>query len=212
MFKRGLKSPSWYQRRHIQFVFQTSQDALLYKPTFIAVNLNLRSSMITSQLFIAVVVAAAYIRLASSFQPGSDYDAYKKLNLYNCTGHTRVSNVTNVNAADTLPQVEPCSGRDGWEQWSLFLHGTFPVLLRWRQGVPGPTALSSSPAEFDVLIADVDGTTVQRKVTGCLAYTDGEHVKQIKTGESSLTWDAGATWYNVSVSVDGYRLELDSFS
>ncbi|KAG6376873.1 hypothetical protein JVT61DRAFT_899 [Boletus reticuloceps] len=165
--------------------------------------------MFNSQLLIVAVVAAAYIRSASSFQSGSDYDVYKTTNLYNCTGHVPVSNVTVPNAVDTLPQIEPCEGH-GWEQWSLFLHGTFSMLLRWNQG--DPSSYVSSPAQFDVLIVDVNGTTVQGKVVGDLAYTDSDHVKQIVIGDNSLTWDSDGLWYNVSVSIDDYHLTLDSFS
>jgi len=157
---------------------------------------------------IAAVVAAAHIHLASSFQPGSDYDVYKTTNLYNCTGHVPVSNVTVPNAVDTLPQIEPSIGQ-GWEQWSLFLHGTFPVILRWNQGDPSSSV--PSPAHFDLLM-DVNGTIVQGTVTGNLSYTNGEHVKQIAIGENSLMWGSDALWYNVSANVDGYHLELDSLA
>lgn len=165
--------------------------------------------MFNFQLFIAAVVTAAHIRSVLSFQPGSDYDAYKTTNLYNCTGKNPASNVTALNAIDTLPQIEPSSGH-GWEQWSLFLHGTFPMILRWNQG--NPSAPEPSPAHFDILVGDVNGTTVQGTVVGNLSYTDTEHVKQIAIGDNSLTWDSDALWYNVSVSIDGYQLELDSFS
>jgi hypothetical protein len=162
-----------------------------------------------NSLLIAAVVAAPHIHLASAFQPGSDYDVYKTTNLYNCTGHDPVSNVTVSNAVDTLPQIKPSSGH-GWEQWSLFLHGTPPVLLRWNQG--DQSSSLPSPAQFDALIVDVNGTTVQSTVIGDLSYTNDEDVKRIAIGDNSLTWDSNALWYNVSVSVDGYQLELDSFS
>ncbi|KAF8438183.1 hypothetical protein L210DRAFT_3647169 [Boletus edulis BED1] len=163
--------------------------------------------MFYSQLLIAAVLAAAHIRLVTSFQLGSDYDKYKTTNLYNCTGHVPVSNVTVVNAFDTLPQVE---GFHGWEQWSLFLHGTFPILLRWSQG--DPSCSMDSPAKFDVLIVDVNGTNIQGTVTGNLSYTNGEHFKRIAIRDNSLTWDSHALWYNVSVNIHGYELRLDSFA
>lgn len=160
-------------------------------------------------LLIAAVVAAPHIRLASAFQPGSDYEVYKTTNLYNCTGHVPVSNVTVSNAVDTLPQIEPSTG-PGWEQWSLFLHGTFSILLRWNHG--DQSSSLPSHAQFDALIVGVNGTTVQGSVIGDLSYTNDDHVKRIAIGDNSLTWDSDALWYNVSVSVDGYQLELDSFS
>ncbi|KAH0826167.1 hypothetical protein J3R83DRAFT_5588 [Lanmaoa asiatica] len=166
--------------------------------------------MFNPQLLVPALVAAAHIGSVSSFQPGSDYDVYKTTNLYNCTGHVPVSNLTVPNAVDTLPQIEPSAGHCGWEQWSLFLHGTFPIILRWNQGDPSSSVLS--PAHFDVLVVGVNGTTVQVMVMGDLSYTNGEHVKRIAIGDNSLTWDSDALWYNVSVSVDGYQLELDSFS
>ncbi|KAG8214374.1 hypothetical protein J3R82DRAFT_9363 [Butyriboletus roseoflavus] len=159
-------------------------------------------------LFVAVV-AAVHIPLVSSFQPGSDYDVYKTTNLYNCTGHVPVSNVTVPNAVDTLPQIDP-SADQGWEQWSLILHGTFPMILRWNKG--DPSSFVPSPAHFDVLIVDVNGTTVKDTVIGNFSYTNSEHVKQITIGDNSLMWDSDALWYNVSVNVDGYQLKLDSFS
>lgn len=165
--------------------------------------------MFDSQLLIAAVVAAAYIHSVSSFQPGSNYNAYKTTNLYNCTGNVPVSNVTVPNAVDTLPQIEPSAGC-GWEQWSLFLHGTFPILLRWNQGDPSSSV--PSPAQFDVLVVDVNGTTVQDTVIGDFSYTNSEHFKQIAIGDNSLTWDSDALWYNASVSIGGYQLQLDSFS
>jgi hypothetical protein len=160
-------------------------------------------------LLIAAVVASPRIRLASAFQPGSGYDVYKTTNLYNCTGHVPVSNVTVSNAVDTLPQIEPSTG-NGWEQWSLFLHATPPILLRWNQG--DQSSSLPSPAQFDALIVDINGTTVQGTVTGDLSYTNDEDVKRIAIGNNSLTWDSNALWYNVSVNVDGYQLELCSFS
>ena len=162
-----------------------------------------------SSLLIAAVVAASHIRSASSLQPGSDYDVYKTTNLYNCTGHVPSSSVAVSNAVDTLPQIEPSLGH-GWEQWSLFLHGTFTMLLRWNQGDQSSSV--PSPAQFDALILGVNGTTVQGTVTGDLSYTNDERVKRITIGDNSLTWDSDALWYNVSVSIDGYQLELDSFS
>ncbi|KAF8549594.1 hypothetical protein OG21DRAFT_1515003 [Imleria badia] len=165
--------------------------------------------MFNSQLLVATVVMAAFIRSVSSFQPGTDYDTYKTTNLYNCTGNVLVSNVTVPNAVDTLPQIEP-SKCHGWEQWTLFLHGTFPILLRWNQG--DPSSHVHSPAQFDVLVVGVNGTNVQGNVTGNLSYTNNKHFKRIAIGENSLTWDSDALWYNVSVSIDGYRLQLDSFS
>ncbi|KAF8443195.1 hypothetical protein L210DRAFT_3644057 [Boletus edulis BED1] len=164
--------------------------------------------MFNSQLLIVAVVAAAYIHSASSFQPGSDYGVYKTTNLYNCTGHVPVSNVTVPNAIDTLPQIEPCEGH-GWEQWSLFFHGTISVLLRWNQG--DPSSYVPSPAQFDVYL-DVNGTTVQGKVVGDLTYVDSDHIKQIVIGDNSLTWDSDGLWYNVSVNIDDYHLTLNSFS
>ena len=183
----------------------------VYRLRCVVAELQLPSSMFTlnSQLLIAAAVAAAYIRSVSSFQPGSDYDAYKTTNLYNCTGNVPISNVTVPNAVDTLPQIEPFGGH-GWEQWLLFLRGTFPILLRWNQGDPSSSA--PSPAQFDLLVADVNGTTVQGTVIGDLSYTNSEDFKQIAIGDNSLTWDSNASWFNVSVCIDGYRLQLDSFS
>ncbi|KAN0074635.1 hypothetical protein V8E55_011684 [Tylopilus felleus] len=143
--------------------------------------------MFTSWLFIAAVFAAVYIHPASSFQPGPDYGVYETSNLYNW--RVPVSNVTVSNAADTLPQIEPCTGR-GWEQWSLFLHGTFPMLLRWTRGDPSSGA--PAPAQFDVLIADVNRTTVQGKVVGDLAYTNGGRMSyySVVGGTSSASFDS----------------------
>ena len=84
------------------------------------------------------------------------------------------------------------------------------MLLRWNQGDQSSSV--PSPAQFDALILGVNGTTVQGTVTGDLSYTNDEHVKRITIGDNSLTWDSDALWYNVSVSIDGYQLELDSFS
>ena len=165
--------------------------------------------MFTFHLLIAVVLAATHVRSVSGFQPGSDYNAYKTTNLYNCTGHTPVSNVTVRNAIDTLPQVEPGSGH-GWEQWTIYLHGTFPTMLRWNQGNPSSSA--PSPAYLDFLVLDVNGTTLQGKVVGKFSYTNSENVKQIAIGDNTLTWDADGLWYNASVNLDGYQLQLDSFS
>lgn len=165
--------------------------------------------MFSFQLLIrAAVITAAHTR-SSYFQPGSDYDIYNTTNLYNCTGETHVSNVTVPNAIDTLPQIEPSPGH-GWEQWSLFLHGTFPMILRWTQGNPSGT--EPAPPQFDILFRGVDGTTVQGTVMGNLSYSNGEHVKQITIGNNSLTWDSDGVWYNVSVTIDDYRLILDSLS
>ena len=165
--------------------------------------------MFNSQLLIAAVVVAAHISSVSSFQTGSDYDIYKTTNLYNCTGHIPVSNVTVPNAVDTLPQIDPSAGY-GWEQWSLSIHGTFPMILRWNKG--DPSSFEPSPAHLDVLIVGVNGTTVQGSVVGNLSYTNGERVKRIAIGNNSLTWDSDALWYNASVSMDGYQVQLDSFS
>ena len=161
--------------------------------------------MFAHHLLTAAVVAASHV---SAFQPGADYDVYKTTNLYNCPGRVPVSNVTARNAADTLPQIAPVAGK-GWEQWSLFMHGTFPIVLRWNQGDPSSPA--PSPAKFDILL-NINGTTVQGTVAGNLSYTDGEHVHKITIGNNVLSWDVDALWYNVSVCVDGYQLALNSFS
>ena len=50
------------------------------------------------------------------------------------------------------------------------------------------------------------------KVVGKLSYTNSENVKQIAIGDNTLTWDADGLWYNASVNLDGYQLQLDSFS
>ncbi|KIL00194.1 hypothetical protein PAXRUDRAFT_315241 [Paxillus rubicundulus Ve08.2h10] len=141
--------------------------------------------------FSATALIAACVSLASAFEPGSDYGVYKTTNLYNCTGHIPFSNVTVPNAADTLPQIIP-SSRYGWEQWTLFMHGTFPAILRWTQGDP-----SSSTSGF---------------TKGELSYTIDKNLNRIAVGENSLTWDPNAEWYNATVKVNGYSMQLDTFS
>lgn len=165
--------------------------------------------MFSFHLLVAAVAIVVHVRSVSAFQPGSDYNAYKTTNLYNCTGHAPISNVTVPNVFDTLPQIDPSSGQ-GWEQWSLFLHGSYPVILRWNQGNPSSSSVPS-PAHFDFLI-NVNGTTIQSSVQGDLSYTDNEEIKQIAIGGNSLTWDSSALWYNVSVNMNGYQMQLDSFS
>lgn len=164
--------------------------------------------MFSLPLLIAAVVAATHIRSASAFQSGSDYNVYKTTNLYNCTGHVPVSNVTVPNAFDTLPQIDPSSGQ-GWEQWSLFLHGTFPMVMRWNQGDPSSSA--QTPAYFEILL-NINGTTVQSTEIGELSYTNNENTKQIAIGDNLLVWDSEALWYNASVHIGGYQIQLNSFS
>ncbi|KAF9222959.1 hypothetical protein BS17DRAFT_767687 [Gyrodon lividus] len=157
-------------------------------------------------------VVAACVSLASAFQPGSDYGVYKTTNLYNCTGHIPNSNVTVPNAADTLPQISPSSGNHGWEQWSLFMHGTFPLIIRWTQGDPSSSISVPSNGKFELLILGVNGTTVHGSAEGHLSYTNDQNLKRISVGDNSLTWDSSAQWYNATVSISGYSLQLDSFS
>ncbi|KAF9240231.1 hypothetical protein BU15DRAFT_74147 [Melanogaster broomeanus] len=159
-------------------------------------------------LLSATAVVAACVSLASAFQPGSDYGVYKTTNLYNCTGHVLSSNVTVPNAADTLPQLDHGSG---WEQWTLFMHGTFPMILRWTQGDPSSSG-SVSSGKFELLIIGVNGTTVNGSDYGQLSYENYDNYRRISVGGNSLTWDSTALWYNATVSIDGYSMELDSYS
>ncbi|KIJ64565.1 hypothetical protein HYDPIDRAFT_28502 [Hydnomerulius pinastri MD-312] len=162
----------------------------------------------------AIAIVAACLPLAlADIQPGSDYGVYKTTNLYNCTGHVMASNVTVPNAADTLPQIAS-SSRLGWEQWDLFMHGTFPMILRWTQGDPSTSMSAPSAGKFEMLILDpnANGTLVHGSTTGRLSYTNDENFKQISLKDNSLTWDASAQWYNLTVSAGGYSMTLNSFS
>lgn len=172
----------------------------------VSAKLNLRS-MFVYHLFITALTAA-HIYSASAFQLGSDYNVYKTTNLYNCTGHVPVSNVTVSNAIDTLPQIEPSSGC-GWEQWTLSLHGTFTMIMRWNQG--DPSSSTPTPAYFDVFM-DINGTTVESTVIGELSYTNNKNIKQIIIGGNTLTWDSDGLWYNASINIDSYQIQLNSFS
>ncbi|KAH7885494.1 hypothetical protein F5I97DRAFT_1830617 [Phlebopus sp. FC_14] len=159
----------------------------------------------------AVVFTAASLPLALAFQPGADYGQYKTTNLYNCTGHIPTSNVTVRNAADTLPQIDPSSG-NGWERWDLFLHGTYPIVMRWSQGDPSVPSSVPSLGKFEMLILDINNETVHASVADKLTYKNDENFKQIAVGNNTLTWDASAEWFNVSTSAGGYSITLDSFS
>ncbi|KAF8837856.1 hypothetical protein BDN67DRAFT_972409 [Paxillus ammoniavirescens] len=162
-------------------------------------------------LLSATALVAACVSSVSAFEPGSDYSVYKTTNLYNCTGHIPFSNVTVPNAADTLPQIAP-SSRSGWEQWTLFMHGTFPAILRWTPGDPSSSASVPSDGKFELLIIGVNGTTVQGSTKGELSYTTDKNLNRIAVGDNSLTWDSNAEWYNATVKMDGYSMQLDAFS
>ena len=160
------------------------------------------------QLLVAVL-AATHIRSTSAFQPGSDYNISKTTSLYNCTGHTPVSNVTVRNAFDTLPQIDSSSGR-GWEQWTLFFQGTFQFVLRWNTGNPSSSTVPSPP-HFDIIV-NISGFHGESTMVGDFSYTDDGQTKQIAIGDNKLTWDSEGLWYNASINIDDYHIEMNSFS
>ncbi|KAL4081157.1 hypothetical protein J3A83DRAFT_155095 [Scleroderma citrinum] len=157
----------------------------------------------------SVIAAAASFSSVLAFQPGADYGLSPTSNLYNCSGSFSTSNVTVPNSADTLPQIEPLSDA-GWERWDFFMHGTFPIILRWSQGDPSQCDAKPVVGNIDVVILNINGTDVRTSVVGPLTYKNGD-VKVISIGDNTIQWDAAAQWYNVTLCVDGYSLVLNTY-
>ena len=158
---------------------------------------------------VSAVIATVGLSSVLAFQPGADYGLANTTNLYNCSGSLSASNVTATDSADTLPQIEPLSAA-GWEKWDFFMHGTFPIILRWSQGDQSQGESTPSVGKIDVVILNVNGTDVRTTVTGPITYKNGA-VKVISIGENTIQWDAAAQWYNVTLCVDGYSLVLNTY-
>ncbi|KAI6123817.1 hypothetical protein EDD16DRAFT_1564709 [Pisolithus croceorrhizus] len=162
----------------------------------------------TFKVFAVLVTACRSVVLG--FQPGSDYGQYKTSNLYNCSGSFPTSNLTVKNSVDTLPQIQPSSA-SGWEQWEFITHGTFSIVLRWSHGDQSKARSTDSVGRIEVIIPDVNGTTVQTTVFGKLSYSNNNG-KEVRIGGNSFKWDDASAWYNVTLNVDGYSLVLNSYS
>ncbi|KAL4081158.1 hypothetical protein J3A83DRAFT_155103 [Scleroderma citrinum] len=164
---------------------------------------------------LGVSVALALSHLPSgaalAIQQGADYGLYKTSNLYNCSGTSLISNVTVQNSADTLPQIEPLSNA-GWEQWDFFMHGTFPIIMRWSQGDQSDCDSAPDMGKIDVAILDVNGTDVRATLVGPLTYKNDAGVKSISIGGNTFHWDNSTLWYNLTLSVDGYSMVLNTYS
>ncbi|KAI5980924.1 hypothetical protein EDD15DRAFT_2421384, partial [Pisolithus albus] len=160
------------------------------------------------KVFAVLVTACQPVVLG--FQPGSDYGQYKTNNLYNCSGSFSTSNLTAKNSVDTLPQIEPLSA-SGWEHWEFITHGTFSIVLRWSHGDQSKPHSGTAVGKIEVVIPDVNGTTVQTSVVGEISYSDSD-AKEVWIGNNSFKWDNTSTWYNVTLDVDGYSLVLNSYS
>lgn len=160
------------------------------------------------KVFAVLVTACQPVVLG--FQPGSDYGQYKTNNLYNCSGSFPTSNLTAKNSVDTLPQIQPLSA-SGWEQWEFVTHGTFSIVLKWSHGNRSKPHSGAAVGKVEVVIPDVNGTTVQTSVVGEISYSDND-AKEVWIGNNSFKWDNTSTWYNVTLDVDGYSLVLNSYS
>ncbi|KIM54205.1 hypothetical protein SCLCIDRAFT_1222250 [Scleroderma citrinum Foug A] len=165
----------------------------------------------TLRVFLALAVVYLPSTAVFAFQPGADYGLYKTTNLYNCSGTVLTSNVTARNSVDTLPQIEPLSDA-GWEQWDFFMHGTFPIIMRWYQGDQSDCSSTPSVGKIDVAILDVNGTNVQTTLVGPLTYKNDAGVKAISIGDNTFHWDNSTQWYNLTLNVDGYSLVLNTYS
>ncbi|KAI6044911.1 hypothetical protein EDC04DRAFT_2640646 [Pisolithus marmoratus] len=167
--------------------------------------------MLPTRMFKAfATLAAVFQSVVLGFQPGADYGQYRTSNLYNCSGSFPTSNLTAKNSVDTLPQIQPLSP-SGWEQWEFVMHGTFPIVLRWSHGDQSKGHSAAADGKIDVIILGVNGTNVQTTVVGKLSYSEND-VKEIWIGGNSLKWDNASTWYNITLSVDGYSLVVDNYS
>ncbi|KAI6030452.1 hypothetical protein F5J12DRAFT_888248 [Pisolithus orientalis] len=159
---------------------------------------------------VSALFAVTCLPSVLAIQPSADYGQYKTPNLYNCSGANPTSALTATNSADTLPQIQPLSSQ-GWEQWEFFLHGTFPIILRWSQGDQSQADATPANGKIEIAILDVNGTNVETSVTGPLTYTSGD-VNQITIGNNTFKWDSDSLWYNVTLSAEGYTLVLNTYS
>ncbi|KAI6139354.1 hypothetical protein BKA82DRAFT_948431 [Pisolithus tinctorius] len=159
---------------------------------------------------VSALFAVTCLPSVLAIQPSADYGQYKTPNLYNCSGANPTSALTATNSADTLPQIQPLSSQ-GWEQWEFFLHGTFPIILRWSQGDQSQADATPANGKIEIAILGVNGTNVETSVTGPLSYTSGD-VNQITIGNNIFKWDSESLWYNVTLSAEGYTLVLDTYS
>lgn len=163
------------------------------------------------RVFLALALVYLSPTAVFAFQPGADYGLYKTPNLYNCSGTSLTSNVTVHNSVDTLPQIEPLSDA-GWEQWDFFMHGTFPIIMRWYQGDQSDCSSSPTVGKIDVAILNVNGTNVRTTLVGPLTYKNDAGVKAISIGDNTFHWDDSTHWYNLTLNVEGYSLVLNTYS
>ncbi|KAI6044910.1 hypothetical protein EDC04DRAFT_2889570 [Pisolithus marmoratus] len=159
---------------------------------------------------VSALFAVTYLPSVLAFQPSADYGQYKADNLYNCSGAYPTSPLSVTNSADTLPQIQPLSS-EGWEHWEFFLHGTFPIILRWSQGDQSQADATPANGKIEIAILDVNGTNVETTVTGPLTYKDGD-VNQVCIGDNTFQWDSDSLWYNLTLSADGYTMVLNTYS